>query len=126
MQTKVSIGWASILGWAGFAGAMLTSVVQSLESGTQLLHGPSKLPGLVGIAFLALTNAGRQLQARGLPGASQAAELEREVPAVLRELARENEARVAAHPDGVDGPHVPFASADEIDRQAAVRAASSP
>lgn len=72
--SQVSIGPASILGWIAAAAGIVTSTVQSLETGGALVSGPGKWPAILGVVALAATNAGRQFQAAHLTKAAAVAE----------------------------------------------------
>lgn len=112
-SSQVSIGPSSLLGWLLAAAGFVTSTVQSLEHGGALVSGPGKWPAILGTVALAGTNAGRQFQAAHLNKAAVAAGDVAKIPTALAELAEQaqaNVALVAATPDGVDGPHVAFAT----------------
>ena len=63
---QVPIGPSSWLGWLTFAAGELTAGLVALTGSEAQLHGPGKWAALGGLASLALTNAGRQLQAFAL------------------------------------------------------------
>lgn len=124
-SSQVSIGPASILGWIAAAAGIVTSTVQSVEGSGALASGPGKWPAILGVGALLATNLGRQFQAAHLTKAAAVASDVAKVPAVLEQLAAAAQANVAtvqAHPDGVDGPHVPFAT-ETVAPPAAVQAA---
>ena len=112
-SSQVSIGPSSLLGWLAAAAGFVTSTVQSLEHGGALVSGPGKWPAILATGALAGTNAGRQFQAAHLNKAAAVAGDVAKIPtalAALAEQAQANVALVAATPDGVDGPHVAFAT----------------
>jgi hypothetical protein len=115
MNTNPSVGLSSILGWATFAGAMITSIATAAAGSQAQLEGPAKWTAILGIVALAVTNAGRYLQAHALVrSSSTASEVLDDSATVLNALMAEAQAnvpRVMASPDGVDSAAVPFSGA---------------
>ncbi len=70
MNTNPPVGLASILGWLTFAGAELTTVTTAATGSQADLNGPGKWTAILGVGALAVTNAGRYLQAHAMIGAS--------------------------------------------------------
>jgi len=122
MRTNVSIGPASVLGWLAAGAGLITCTVQSIETGGALVSGPGKWPAILGVAVLAVTNLGRQLQAAHLPGAASVADSVAEIPAELLPLLQAAQANAASKgPDGVDSARVAFSREETIDTLAAQR-----
>ena len=65
-RTNVSIGPSSIIGWGVGAVALLYSAATAFTASEAQLHGPGKWAAILGVASTVATNAGRQLQARGV------------------------------------------------------------
>jgi hypothetical protein len=63
MQSKVSIGPASWLGWGAFLAGQIVFAVTAITGTKADLFGPGKWSSLGGFAALVGTNFGRQLQA---------------------------------------------------------------
>lgn len=82
MQTKVSIGVTSIVGWATAVLACLPIIIKSIEEGTVAFNGPEKYLAILGIVTAAVTQIGRYLQAHALiRSAAAIAEVAKTTPA---------------------------------------------
>jgi hypothetical protein len=66
MSTKPSIGLSTIIGWATFAGATITTAATAASGSEAQLQGPGKWSAILGIVALTITSAGRYLQAHAL------------------------------------------------------------
>jgi hypothetical protein len=68
MQTKVSIGITSIIGWLTAIAGAIPIIVKLLEEGQAgvKLEGPEKWAAIFAVVSLAITQLGRYLQAHAL------------------------------------------------------------
>jgi hypothetical protein len=68
MQTKVSIGITTIIGYLVFAAGVIPILISLLETGSSDLSisGPEKWSALIALVSLAVTQIGRYLQAHAL------------------------------------------------------------
>lgn len=125
ISSNVPVGLGTILGLVTTVCAGLIAIVQSVEQGAPLLTGANKPAAIAAFAAPILTALGRMYQAAHLPGGAAVAGVTADVPAELQALAAEAQANVAKlrlAPDGVDGPHVAFAT----EAQAAAEAQAQP
>jgi hypothetical protein len=91
MTPKVSVGWATIVGYVTGAGAILTAAGTAISGSEAQLAGPGKWAAILGVLAVVATNAGRQVQAQALIKAQAA-------PSVLPTEAEE----LAAQPSAAD------------------------
>lgn len=68
MQTKVSIGITTVIGWLVTLGGALPILVKLLEEGQAglKLAGPEKWAAIISLVSLAVTQLGRYFQAHAL------------------------------------------------------------
>jgi hypothetical protein len=69
-NSNPSVGLSSIIGWATFAGAIITTIATAASGSEAQLQGPGKWSAMLGIVALAITNGGRYLQSHAMISAS--------------------------------------------------------
>lgn len=108
-----SVGLSSIIGWATFAGATITTVATAASGSEAQLQGPGKWAAILGVVSLAVTNGGRYLQSHAMirTGVSKiVSDVETVLPTLAQELAAPPQSVI---PDGAVQAAPPVASAPQ-------------